>query len=580
MKKNITKSKWLPTIIAFTSGFLLTELVYAADVAPATKEELPGSTQPGLIGRFLQPTSNQPVKAPPSVLKKEEKPSSLGPQAAKIKFKLVKIILEGNHIYSDQQIQALYQNKINTVITVEQLQSIVQDITNYYRNNGYILSRAILPPQHVHDGIVKIRVLEGFIDQVKVVGQPRGAKRILQAYGDKISSSRPLQIKDMEYYLRLANEIPGMQARAVLEPSKKNVGASDLDLTALEKTFNASISYDNYGTRYIGPQQITTNLGFNSIFTSGDATRLTYATTATQKQMSFYDGSYQWYAGTHGLTFTLGKNRSVTQPGFVLRTLDVFGEAVSYYGAFQYPLIRTRDQNMTLDGGFNYLDSSVSSLGSLLYMDHLRTIRFGGNYSFADRFMGSNMLAAHLEQGLSVMNASTNTHSTTTSRFGGDANFTKIYAQFARLQAIHSPFSAYFILTGQDVFRPILASEQFSFGGSQLGRGYDPAEIIGDRGLASSIELRMDKATGWRELQSLEPYVFYDVGAIWNRKNVINVPTKQTAMSTGFGSRFVFNNYLTGNLMWAQPLTKTVAAEQLIGRGKRPRVFFSIVASI
>jgi len=54
------------------------------------------------------------------------------------------------------------------MITVAELQQIVQDITNYYRNNGYILSRAVLPPQHVANGVVYVQVIEGYIDHVKV----------------------------------------------------------------------------------------------------------------------------------------------------------------------------------------------------------------------------------------------------------------------------------------------------------------------------------------------------------------------------------------------------------------------------
>jgi hypothetical protein len=55
--------------------------------------------------------------------------------------------------------------------------------------------------------------------------------------------------------------------------------------------------------------------------------------------------------------------------------------------------------------------------------------------------------------------------------------------------------------------------------------------------------------------------------------------TKQSATSTGLGSRFYFTKYLTGNLLVAQPITKQVAALQLIGDGRQPRVFFSITAS-
>src|SRR3989338_8243642 len=77
--------------------------------------------------------------------------------------------------------------------------------SNYYRNNGYIISRAILPPQKIQNGVVKIQIIEGYLDEVNVSGDPKWAKCILKAYGKQIAACRPLQLKRMEHYLLIAN---------------------------------------------------------------------------------------------------------------------------------------------------------------------------------------------------------------------------------------------------------------------------------------------------------------------------------------------------------------------------------------
>jgi hemolysin activation/secretion protein len=233
-----------------------------------------------------------------------------------------------------------------------------------------------------------------------------------------------------------------------------------------------------------------------------------------------------------------------------------------------------------LDAGLNYLDSTVTSFNFQLYTDHIRSVKFGANYDFADRFRGSNLFGLHAEQGLNVAGASNNPNSLTTSRFGATGVFTKFVAQAARVQPIHGRFSAFVLLNGQYTFRPLLAAEQFGFGGSQMGRGYDPAEIIGDRGFGGTLELRMDFAPQRTYLKTVEPYIFYDGGVVWNLKDVTGVKTKQSITSTGLGTRFTFSPHLSGNLMITQPLTKVVAAEELIGRGRNPRGFFSLVASV
>ena len=246
----------------------------------------------------------------------------------------------------------------------------------------------------------------------------------------------------------------------------------------------------------------------------------------------------------------------------------------------QYPIIRSRVQNLTADGGFNYIDSTVTILAQPLYDDHIRTIKFGGNYDFSDRFRGSNLIGLHIEQGLPILGASNDPNSTEVSRFGATGVFTKGVLQLIHLQPLFSRFSAFFLVNGQYSFDPLLSSEQYGFGGSQLGRGYDPAEIIGDKGIGGTVELRMDMMPGWYLLQTMQAYVFYDAGVIYNIQNLPNVQSKQSATSTGIGTRVALMNHLSGNVMISQPLTKQIAAEEVIGRGRCPRVQFSLVATL
>ncbi|MDR3478399.1 MAG: ShlB/FhaC/HecB family hemolysin secretion/activation protein [Gammaproteobacteria bacterium] len=575
------------TIVALSLGVFFSHAALAVSVG-VTPTDLPGSVLPERQSNALatQPEAN-PATLPPLGKQKNEQPASLGPAAASIKFKLVRINLQGEHVYTEAQLAALYKDKIGTTITVAELQQIVQDITNYYRNNGYILSRAVLPPQHVANGVVFIQVIEGYIDQVKVVGVPVGARSIVQGYGNKISQVRPLQLKKMEQYLLLANEVPGVQVKAVLEPSKTNVGASNLNLVAQTKTFSSYVSYDDYGTRYIGPQQISAGVEADSIFRSGDSTQLNVVNTTRGQELRFLELLHSTPLGLNGTRLTVSGNTALTQPEFVLAPLKINGTADTYSAIVSFPVIRSRTHNLSLDAGFNYVDSWVTSLqpSVQLYTDHLRTFRFGGNFDMSDSWHGNNGASLHVEQGLPILGATPESRAESgfVSRVGGSGHFTRMSTQLSRLQQFGaSRYSAYVVMQAQYALEPLLATEQFAYGGAQqaLGRGYDPAELIGDRGAAGSLELRMNLSPEKRYLQAAQLYAFYDIGVIWNLKNVVDQKRKQSAASAGVGSRFFFTKNVSGNLMIAQPITRQVSALELIGRGRRPRVFFSITASV
>src|SRR3990167_5356743 len=190
-----------------------------------------------------------------------------------------------------------------------------------------------------------------------------------------------------------------------------------MSLTVEEETFGGYVSYDNYGTRYLGPQQDTVSGNMNSMVISGDTTQLTYVQTTRPQQLQYMDFSYNLPIDDKGTRFIVDANSSNTQPGLNLASLKMVGDADTYYAKVRYPLIRARDQNLTLEGSFNYVDSYVTTFSLPLYTDHLRTVVFGANYDFSDRFYGSNFISLLVEQGLNILGASHSDTSLTTSRY-------------------------------------------------------------------------------------------------------------------------------------------------------------------
>jgi hemolysin activation/secretion protein len=562
----------------YTSAFLLAGW-WLSLPAHAASIPLPASAEPGRVSAAFTAETLQPqTRAAAPAINSDRPPQALKPEMENIQFKLVQIVIDNAQVYSEKQLRSLYQDKLNTLISIGALQNIVQDITNYYRNHGYILSRAVLPPQRIADGTVHIRIVEGYIDHGSVAGDPKGARALVQTYVDKITTLRPLQIHSLERYLRLANDLPGVDIKAVLEPSPTTTGAAELTATTRLKPFAGFISYDNYGTRFSGPMEITAGAEADSIFRSGDKTQLTVAGTDRNEELRYIDINHDTPLGSEGMRLTLGGNYAETQPGFTLAPLAIQGRAKTAYAAIKYPLLLARAEELDVSGGFNYMDSAVNTLGVPLYTDHIRKATIGGAYDFADRFSGANLLGVTMSQGLNVMGA-TPLDDQNVSRLGGHSQFTKFNVQATRTQSLPGAFSAFATVQGQYAFVPLLASEQFGFGGQQIGRAYDPSEIIGDKGVAGSFEVRYDAAPYKSFLQAVQFYTFYDAGVVWNI-NASSLPGKASAAATGLGMRLYFTHHLSGNLLLAQPLTRPVAAEDISGNGKAPRAYFGLTATM
>ena len=245
---------------------------------------------------------------------------------------------------------------------------------------------------------------------------------------------------------------------------------------------------------------------------------------------------------------------------------------MNFGAAFNYSLIRQREENLTSRIAFETQDTRSNILGTPLTRDHIRALRLGLNYQIADSWEGLNAFNGTLSHGLDIMGAS-QPGALNLSHAGATADFTKFNIDASRVQGITDDWNVFTALSAQVASDNLYSSEQFGYGGQAFGRAYDSSEITGDQGINGSAELRYNGIEQQYHVQPV-PYGFYDMGAVWN--NGINQTTPYASgSSTGAGLRLLTDFGLSTNLGFAFPLTRKIA-NPITGNGKSPRIFFSI----
>ncbi len=552
--------------------FLGVSTAFAAIISPTV---IPSPALPGRAGQELRSDLfPAPRVSRPRVTEPEQQ---VFPEADKIHFKLTRVTFEGNTVFTKQELQKIFQPYVNKTISLHELIELVHQVTVKYRTAGYILSRAILPPQKIKNGVVHIKIIEGFVSNVTISGKPGNAKALLEAYGQHILQSRPLKFQVLERYVLLANDLPGMDVQAVINPSKNIPAGADLTLVAQQSRVGGSLSYDNYGTRYEGPNEFLAGASLYSLLTAGQSDAVRFAAATQNQEMEFSEFIHAQPLGTNGMRFLIGGDYTKTRPGFVLEPLEIVGNNGLLFTDVSYPLIRSRSRNVSLHTGFSYQNVTATILGGPFYQDRMRNVVVGGTFDNFDDWRGITTVILNLTQGFDIWGAHDHFNQ---SRPEGSSTFTKTNAVLSRLQGFGSRYSVLGVISGQYGFSPLLATEQFGVGGPDIGRGYDPSEIIGDQGVSGKLEFRIDTAPGFRFLNSVQYYVFYDAGVVWNL-DTLNLPARQDLASIGGGIRFNFVPQLTGNFYIAKPLTRQVSTMVILGENPNQiRSFFQIAANI
>ncbi|SVD42366.1 uncharacterized protein METZ01_LOCUS395220, partial [marine metagenome] len=141
-------------------------------------QTVPSTAEPErLEQRFKKPVQQKSVIEPP--IPEPEKQVSLD-EMKKIRFVLKKINVEGSTVYAQHLFNRWQKKIVHKSISLAVVYKFAEKITKKYRDDGYLLSRAIVIPQQIENGEVTIKVIQGYIGNILVRGPIAGTKTFIK----------------------------------------------------------------------------------------------------------------------------------------------------------------------------------------------------------------------------------------------------------------------------------------------------------------------------------------------------------------------------------------------------------------
>lgn len=529
-------------------------LLLSLTIAGARAESVPGPARPR-----AEPPVTVPERLPARAPRVEAPAPSVAvpPGAAEVRVTVRDVVVEGSTVYSPEALRESYATLIGREVSLADVFAVAEVIQRRYRDDGYVLTRVVVPPQKVADGVFRMRVVEGFVARVTVEGDVGPVGERVQAYLDRITAVRPVRQQDLERYLLLVTDLPGLTAQGVLRPGTGEVGAAELVVRVERDPFEGYALVNNRGSKYTGRTRGAVSLQESSATALGERLRGFVVSTLGSDEELYGQVAYDQAVGSEGLRLRATLAHDRTRPGHGLGSFDVEGKTTFGDLSAAYPLVRTRARSLYLEGGLQASDSRQEALDERLYHDQLRVLYAGLTADLLDGWGGRSQLGVGLRQGLSVLGAS-DEGDADLSRVEGVPDATVVRVQGARYQPFGStPWGLLTSVKGQYAWDPLLVDEEMGLGGETFGRGYDPSDITGDRGAAMTLELQYTRSVETSWLRGYQAYGFYDLGAVWNEDD--DPPTKQSLASAGLGVRTQLAGRVFLDLEVAKPLTREPA---------------------
>jgi len=464
-----------------------------------------------------------------------------------------------------------FSGMTNREITVAELLHAADRITGLYRKQGYPLSFAFVPAQNFKDNVVVVNVVEGYVNTIKITGNPGASEQRLRDIAEQLKADRPLSSKTFERITGILGMQPGMRIEATVQPPTTTDGAAEMVLNVKRKPITASMGVDTATSNLRGILNVSTN----SLTPLGEQISVSTLVPRGPAHEEYYGVSYSQPIGKQGLLLSVTLSDYKGEPENENLTAQQFEERYKTetrrVGAnLSYPLILDNSENLTLSGGVYAVENSSRYTRSVPATPQV--VELSSDIRAVSLEMAWTKLATKystqasigIYQGIDGAGADKKNSDV-------DLDFLRIKGQFTQTNALQAGFGIVFSGAGQYSNDVLPLSEQVSFGAKAFGIAYPAGEIAGDKGWGASIELNKSFSIGdMKYLKQVQPYLMMDAAQV--SSNTAQIGDSKIA-SVGFGVRFGDLRHYSLDLSIAKPIgDKPVNADN---RGLRLNLSYS-----
>ncbi|HBG49963.1 MAG TPA: hypothetical protein DDW90_10825 [Cyanobacteria bacterium UBA9971] len=485
-----------------------------------------------------------------------------------IQFELKGVEFIGNTIISSEFLNKYFESLIGKVVGFNEILDAISNITQNYRQMGYITSKAYIPPQKITDGIIKINILEGKIGQIEI-NDTKWTKtsyiknNLVKSTG--IEESKIFNVNNLKTTINNINTAEYLKGKVTLK-SGNIPETTDIILNVEDRfPFDFGTSFSNQGKEYTGIKRFGINLGDQNITGFGDN---------LNNNLNFSKGlfgvstSYSIPLGSKGAKLQFDYSHSYVKIGNELKSQKISGKSNEFNSKISIPIYRKKNLILNSDIDFDMLSSKTESPINSAYNNkyELRALRTGLDLQNEDNTgrWGSSLTVS---TGLPFLGAKTlkEDYSDATSKF------VKFEGNITRIQLL--PLNSYgiFRISGQYSHSHLLSSEQMQAGGMYSVRGFREGVLAGDVGYNITLEAR--KPVPYLPKYISIPYrkdkvikiplknriyfsVFYDQALTRELKQNVSYNYKNFMQSVGAGLNISLAKYLNANIYIGVPLGK------------------------
>ncbi|MHC5728764.1 MAG: ShlB/FhaC/HecB family hemolysin secretion/activation protein, partial [Nostoc sp.] len=276
------------------------------------------------------------------------------------RFRVDRIEVVGSTVFKPEEFATVTAPFVGRELTFAELLQVRDAITKLYADRGYVTTGALIIPQTVEVGAIKIQVIEGSLQEIKIIGNRRLSSKYIR---DRIQlgAGKPLNIPRLLEKLQLLRLDPRIKNLSAELQTGVHPGSNLLQVEVEEaETFKLTAILDNGRSPSVGSFRRGVDLQEANLLGLGDTLSVGYANTDGSNTINAnYTLPINAHNGTVFFGFNQGWNHVIEKPFSVL---DIQSNTQYYELGYRQPLLQKPTQELAIGLSFSR-QSSQTELG-------------------------------------------------------------------------------------------------------------------------------------------------------------------------------------------------------------------------
>jgi hemolysin activation/secretion protein len=469
----------------------------------------------------------------------------------------------GSTVFSQEELNQVTADFIGESISFDQLLQAANKVTELYLKKGYITSGAYIPSQEIQSGIVKIQVLEGSLEEIKInIAKGRLNSNYVRSR-IALATSKPLNINRLQEALQLLQLNPLIESLDAELTAGTKPGTNSLEVTLRgAKTFSTEFRIDNNRNPGVGSFERGVEISEANLLGLGDKLSFAYSNTDGSNR---FEGSYTLPVNPRNGTLRFDyqiTNNNIVEPPF--NDLDIEVDSSEFELTFRQPIIQTATPQRSQEFALSFTAARRESDASIFGVDF--PLFPGADVNGKTRISELNFAQEWLQRSRQDVLAARSEFSVGIGAFDATINNSEPDSQFFLWRGQMLYLRRLGEATGKPAVGPnllvrsniqlasdsLLSRVQFSLGGQATVRGYRQDALLTDNGVFASVEARLPIFRVPEVQGTLQVTPFIDFGTGWNTSG--DGPDPNTLVGVGFGLLWQMGDNFTARLDWGIPL--------------------------